>query len=141
MPTKRSLEALRLNQSNPSWTLVHIGQEMGLTRERGRQLLASEGIHIRHKKGHHSPRYTCPKCGGQKSEGGKLCRRCSYKQRFPVYPRLHSECICRWCGRQFPHKVRKTSPGTFCSKRCQGLRLGKYVKHFKYDYEMVYQKS
>lgn len=122
---KRALEALKIHLVNPTWTLVEIGREMGLSRERVRQLLAQSGIRIGHKKGHRSLNYVCPQCGKPKNKSSKLCQPCSYSNRFPAYPIPLEEKVCRNCGKHFKTKVFKTSPGTYCSKRCWGADMGR----------------
>ena len=110
-------------EEHPDWTLTEIGLQLGVGRERTRQLLLVEGISIRdRKKVQYEIDRMCPTCGGIKKPESKVCINC-YKSEHNV------TCVCEVCGEEFVrYKSQAIREGgnfpRFCSRVCQGTWLG-----------------
>ena len=111
---------------NPCATLQQIADKYDITRERVRQVLASEGRATKAIR-LPNPNYICPYCGGVKSWVSAQCENCQEAERAKV---RWVTLICDQCGGTFERrqsevliraKLRGYQGRIFCSKRCQGV--------------------
>ena len=120
-----------IRATNPCLSMLKIGKQVGISRERVRQILKSEKM--RTKIPTKSKTYTCAVCGKKFSLSpsdiirgctGLCCsRQCRTKYCAITF-------ICEVCGREFTcpqsevlyHARNPNGPkrGRFCSKQCQG---------------------
>jgi len=120
-------EVLKLRQNNPCFTLQTIGDIVGLTKERVRQLLKHANLNTKSFKGISF----CINCGCEIKGNNRLTRlfcskQCRYQyNEIPLY--------CDTCGKLFyrqKHIVaaasRKGYKHNFCSQHCKGVHLGTY---------------
>ena len=109
----RRLQELKGEDNLAPWrTFTRIGQEVGYSRERIRQIAVKEDIYPRPFK----KDLTCIDCGGPVSGDNLRCFSCSLK--FRNLP----NCRCDWCGLPL-HRTEKQDHN-FCSEACQGYWLG-----------------
>lgn len=158
-------KVLNMRRLNACATLVEIGEKYGVSRERVRQILASEG-----KETHHYVKgrtFICNNCGvsyqthtkrGEKGHYSKLyCQGCKGKvtRKIPV--------SCDVCGtityRYAAHILNKQTVNGkvrerfFCGSRCKGLWVGEHYgftahpenslagrKERIHDWDAIYQK-
>lgn len=120
-------EAIRLRQENPTWTLQQIGDVVGVSRERVRQVLKKNSIQTIH----YIEKPYCKNCGNPAKPRRKFCGpKCRYD-----YGQV--EIVCIVCGVK---KQRSTAwynrmlkdpsytgngSRVFCSKKCFGYYAGK----------------
>lgn len=126
-------EIIKLRKESPCLTLQRIGDKVGLSQERVRQVLSSESLPTRriYRMG------KCPNCG-------ELFKRYSHHRKDQVKIFCSPECrhsygigtfICDTCGKIFTRSIvcvvhnlvnyQTNDHHIFCSKQCQGRHLGK----------------
>ena len=125
-------KVLALQTEHPLWTMADIAYEVGVSRERVRQIFKKNGLtsiftrtHPLHRQAY--PRNTCPTCGGPKSYNAKLCPTCSGVWQV--------ELTCSECGKTFwrdellQKKRDKRNPNhgqvAYCGNVCQGKAVGR----------------
>ena len=109
----RRLQELKGQDNLVPWrTFTRIGQEVGYSRERVRQIAVKEDIYPRPFK----KDLTCIDCGEPVSGNNLRCQSCSLK--FRSLP----NCRCDWCGLPLYRNTKQNH--NFCSKACQGYWLG-----------------
>lgn len=107
----------------PSGTLTAIGDEIGLTRERVRQLMKQDKRFI---PLHGRDRF-CPYCGIKFNKGDPRMTYCSIRCRklFHFY-KYHTLGICEECGLGFLNPTNRSHIHKgFCDKICFGKHIGK----------------
>lgn len=142
-------KVVRIRQSNPCATLEKIGQQVGITHERVRQILYEAELPT---KRYYQPSqlYECLNCR-KPTPNKKYCsKECRYEHTHPLV-----ECdICHQLFRRRHTDLFNPSSGThnhyFCSKSCQGRWLAKNYgwrkgvknegKPRKYDYDLIWNK-
>ena len=133
--------AIKLRQKNPCMTLQAIGDKCGVSRERVRQLLISEGIETKHIDTR--TKYYCSRCGDRifdpytRNKGTKipkkLCHSCSYEWH-------HVKVVCSVCKKIFIIKTsdliartaKAKSERITCSVACRNIAKTKYDHLFKH---------
>jgi hypothetical protein len=120
-------KVIELRRASPCATLQEIGDKVGLSRERVRQILAKEELSTNHCVVNRD----CSECGKHIRSNNKtgMCDDCLYKMNaIPLV------CSNENCGKLFYRRkyiilrnVRRY-PGkyVFCSKKCQGEHLSKH---------------
>ena len=119
---------LALRLANPQLRMVEIASQIGVSRERVRQILKRAGLPTKFL--FDPPQ--CKSCGqplpGNIRKSG-LCLRCLIASR---HPRVYTTFICEICGRPFERRmgeVKRAQEHGFrirwCSKACQGKALSK----------------
>ena len=137
---KRS-KVVRLRQKNPCYSLQDIGNVAGLSRERVRQILSQEGVETKLIL---PKNLICPQClihfhtSDSEIKNGKVF--CSTKC---IHDFAWGTFSCDECGKLFErkkvevvnnHKNYETNNHhIFCSRRCQGIWLGKHHGFQKND--------
>ncbi len=120
-----------LIRKNPDQTLQELGDQVGVTRERVRQLIMINGIQGRTKfsLGPRGPMLAvetlhgrCGECSYALNQWG-VCKRCRPRRVLKEKLRL----LCYGCGKIFlrPEYLQR-SKMTFCSKICFGRYAGKH---------------
>lgn len=104
-------------------TQTQIARAVGVSRERVRQILKTEGIAFGRYWGR--PKPTCPSCGKPMSYTSKSCRKCWEASRRVIL-------VCEMCGKSFSRKNSDINRAKkhgykhiWCSKHCQGIWAGK----------------
>lgn len=115
-------KGIRLREEHPDWSAARIGRELGVSRERIRQVLAEARMRTGRQ-----PVWCCVVCGVKTAYGIKHCK--IHKQRAAIIT-----LVCFQCGILFPrtlNQVKTRARGTqyrttnvFCSKRCYGVHAG-----------------
>jgi predicted Zn-ribbon and HTH transcriptional regulator len=114
-------KVIELRKSTPCLTLKEVGDKLGVTGERVRQILKKAEMPTYH---YFIKRY-CSKCGARidKNNQSNLCRKCKIGQnKVPL--------VCDQCGNLFyrePRDVlRRSQPhtGYYCSRQCYGKHFG-----------------
>lgn len=114
-------KAIELRKATPCLTLQEVGDKLGVSRERVRQLLNRAELPTMHYK----VTNRCSKCGVEvpKSNRSGLCKECKEEShRVPL--------ICDQCGELFyrgQHQVISQSQphtGYYCSRQCYGKYFG-----------------
>jgi DNA-directed RNA polymerase subunit RPC12/RpoP len=131
---------IKLREKSPCMTLQAIGDRCGVSRERVRQILKSEGMETKHFDTR--VKYYCTRCGKRildpytRNNGAKtprkLCLLCSHEVH-------HVKVICSICGKDFEIKTsalldrvnRAKGGGLYCSVACSGKAKAKYDHLFK----------
>lgn len=120
---------LDLAKSHKHHSMVGIAEEVGVSRERVRQILRSENIADYTSKTRFKKPHYCSKCGNvilvNNGRYAKLCVDCRHMVNPVTWP-------CDYCGcpvtRKYYHRKRfkngELSGLVFCNKQCQGLWLG-----------------
>ncbi len=122
-----AIKVIGIRESNPCATLQQVGDEVGITKERVRQILVSSSLPTRH---YTVPKlFSCLNCG-KPTYNKKYCRKqCWYEYTHPLL-------TCDTCGTLFRRGQsqiisRANRPvykgGIFCSRKCIG----------KYEYNQV----
>ncbi len=126
-------QACQLRRDNPAMTLDAIGKQVGVSRERIRQLLKKAGLET-HSTGNH--RRAWRPCA---MECGRLTLRtyCSRKCSAAAYHlRMSTVLTCTQCGKEFLRQNalirtraknylgKYTTTNVFCNKVCQGRYVG-----------------
>ncbi len=115
-------DLISLKKKFPCYTLQQIGNEYGITKERVRQILSSEGVDTTL----YNPKKICQKCGGKKEKGQrKYCKKCADELQY-----IHIRCEkCHRLFRRSVHYVIYNNPEhMFCSNKCRGS----YVKNSRH---------
>lgn len=113
---------IQLRAANPEMRASHIAKEIGITRERVRQILNDLGLPTRVGLRPFEP---CLYCGKPRKWTRMYCsRECAWESKY-IYLK------CMQCGNDFKrreklhsHNVRKGSNYTFCGKSCFGRYFG-----------------
>jgi len=128
---QRRKKIVALRQSDPKMTLQAIGndKEVGLSRERVRQILNDEGLPSSGIDARRIIRY-CIQCG--KELKGKIKSFCN-KDCISAYH--NNTFVCEACGKTFTrpksYNIRKgvlQSPIRFCNRKCLGAWMGRQNK-------------
>lgn len=100
---------------------AEVAKEVGLSRERVRQILSRAGL-MGEYRGAHPVKAVCPRCGGKKSPGVEMCASCKKKGN-----RVEVECGNPGCGKKMVvtknHIEGKQPNGQkrkyfFCCRKC-----------------------
>ena len=131
---------IKLRKRNPCMTLQDIGDKCGVTKERVRQILQSEGMETKHID--NRTKYYCSRCGKRifgpyiRNDGikmpRKLCNTC-YDEWH------HVKVTCSVCGKEFEIKTgvlmarlrRSKSKEIICSIACRNKAKCKYDHLFR----------
>ena len=114
--------ALELRKTTPCLTLQEVGDKLGVTRERARQLLKAGEMPTKHY--HYNSKCHCAKCGKKlkvPSQSG-LCHDCWATPLVPL--------ICDQCGVLFYRRQAQVlnpcqpHTGYYCSRQCYGKYFG-----------------
>lgn len=126
--------AVALRQAHPEWTATAIAYQLGISRERVRQLLTRESLRTRAMTRASNPP-VCQACGkalypyAKRRLRGNICATC-WKKAVTV-PRV---CQNPACGKEFLFPLARLlnskvnanyRPGRFCSHACAGVEIGK----------------
>lgn len=124
-------EVCTLRQQNPCLTLIEIGDQLGVTRERVRQILKKEGMSTRALYVPKYGRFSCVVCDKvfvpERATSTRLY--CSVQcQKEAAMITLS----CDWCGNLFKRPIYKEKPtlarhpgkNVFCNKHCYGSWFG-----------------
>lgn len=106
-------------------TLQSVADALGLTKERVRQCCVLHGVPTKNSRyGSSKIESICPQCGGKKSPGGKLCRKCHHINNT-------TELTCKMCGTKFRRKnstlkkdMKNGKDEFFCTTQCWGKYVG-----------------
>ena len=125
-------DVIALKTQHPKITLQEIGDKVGCTKERVRQILKKHGIGTswETKRGFARPSH-CSQCPNEfdtvhyKLKG--ICRECSNKEKAKGYDAIRKMVTCPNCKTTF--QIRKKDPRViyaapndpFCSYRCSAL--------------------
>ena len=127
--------AIKLREKSPCMTLQAIGDKCGVSKERVRQILQSEGMETKHLDT--KTKYYCSRCGKRikgtstRKDGTKvprqLCQNC-YDEWH------HTKVTCSVCGKEFEMRTgvlmtrlrRSKSKQIICSSACRGKAKCKY---------------
>ena len=144
--TKRAEVLALVVQSGDSVSLAGIGRQVGLSRERVRQIARKEGFAARSRG--EQRELVCHECGkiftvrsSRIEQGRRFCsRECAYKVQRPRVERVTFRCEV--CGQTYTRKASEVKRGTrFCSRRCQGRWLTTILPrergHFKQALERL----
>ena len=121
-------QVLALRLGNPQLRMVEIASQIGISRERVRQILKRAGQPTNLFSG---PRH-CPSCGktlSYKIRKSGLCLACLTASR---HSQVYKTFICEICGQPFERRMSEVRAARkygrrirWCSHRCQGKDLGK----------------
>jgi DNA-directed RNA polymerase subunit RPC12/RpoP len=132
--------AIKLREKSPCMTLQAIGDKCGVSKERVRQILQSEGMETKHLDT--KTKYYCSRCGKRikgtstRKDGTKvprqLCQNC-YDEWH------HTKVTCSVCGKEFEMRTgvlmtrlrRSKSKQIICSSACRGKAKCKYDHLFR----------
>lgn len=120
-PITTKSEAARLRLLNPTWHLKAIAKELGVSRERIRQVLTQQGLPTSHLKleQYRAPRCVCGRVlalPSRKATG--LCRECDLVK-----------VTCQQCGTErIVTRHRAQNKQYFCDRHCFGRWIGKHRK-------------
>jgi len=108
-------DLVSFKKRNPCYNLSHIGDKFGLTKERVRQILSSEGIDTTL----YNPKKMCRQCGDRKEEGQRLyCKKCADDRKY-------ISVRCPQCHRLFRREayyvIYYNPDHMFCTRNCQSL--------------------
>lgn len=112
--TARDQRVIDYRQANPCSTGTQIGQALGISRERARQIVVKNGLWHGHIKKQHE----CRNCGKPVYHKRMFCnRKCQYEY-------LHVQIVCDNCGTIFRRLAsdilyRLGEQHLFCSKKCR----------------------
>ena len=125
MATVRDL-VIQKRIANPYATTPQIASEVGVTKERVRQILVSENLPTRYRK----PSYVCNNCGNKFPFNSRKSRLfCSSECRKEYY---QATLRCDACGKLFTlgysvlkTRVKSASQHFYCSLACKGAVIGR----------------
>jgi biotin operon repressor/endogenous inhibitor of DNA gyrase (YacG/DUF329 family) len=133
--SENRLSVLKIREDNPCATLQTVAVQIGVTRERVRQILKTENkptFHWRQK-------YICLNCGREMTRRRIFCSR----ECRSAYQKILVSCdncgqLYKKSARRLITSIKRGHEYTFCSKKCTGLYLGSHAKraHRKYDYNI-----
>lgn len=144
----RAEKAIAIRQANPCATLQQIGDKLNITREGVRQLLKARGIET--KSYRQRQLYECLNCGAP-TRNRMFCDRECRKQygQIPIECEVCHKIFYRWRSQIIPYGIKKREH-MFCSKKCQGVWLGKShggsssnssgIKTRRYDYDAIMEQ-
>lgn len=121
-------KVLAMRKVTPCISMQEIGEKLGITRERVRQILKSAGQPTKH----YVARHMCAGCGRKLQSNNKsgYCQKCSKERnRIPLvcdecstlFYRTKAEVLNRAKQNGYEGKV-------FCSKHCQGVNLARIAR-------------
>lgn len=115
---KVSVKAIvKMREKFPCYTLQRIGDEFGVTRERIRQILSSEGRETKSLQ-RLTPR-RCQRCGAKISTNRLHCKKCQYELH-------HVQLECGYCGKLFWRRVSEVLHYSFID----GLEIKNARQHY-----------
>ncbi|MBI4288042.1 MAG: hypothetical protein HY671_06410 [Chloroflexi bacterium] len=123
--SSRRVAELRLQ--SPDMPGAEIARQLGISRERVRQILAKRRLPTRVKW---APKNRCSRCNARLRDRTKtgLCLRCLKERR---HMEGHTKLVCEVCGVSFERRASRVRAQakrgyvhTFCGKVCQGRWLG-----------------
>jgi hypothetical protein len=126
---------ISLRKSNPDMTLIEIGNEIGITKERVRQILASEHLETRSTNRIPAPMPLCKQCGmpvpyRKRIFCSAICHR----------PASRVTVNCHYCGKEMSlmasvYKSRSdSSKYIHCSRTCRdNSRRGQPMKRYEHE--------
>lgn len=92
---ERSKEISDYRANHKEYSLQHVANDLGITKESVRVCCLYHGVPTRNIRfGISKIESICPQCGGIKSAGGKVCRKCHYMNNS-------TELTCATCGTKF----------------------------------------
>ena len=117
-------QVIALRKEHPEWRLGDIGDVVGITRERVRQILRTEGLPTR------QPRTLCAWCSIPIKKAHKYCSRAHrHAASLAAY-------TCELCGRVFFRNKKQVDKhrekffaARWCSNQCQGTYIGQLKGH------------
>lgn len=110
--------------ANPVQTLKQVGDPIGISKERVRQIIQEEGFHrVTPERPNNAP--NCSSCGKRRK---KLIYKRSICSICNPNPARRITLTCGECGTKFqrPTKQVKSKGLSFCNKFCQGRYLAKH---------------
>jgi hypothetical protein len=123
-------QVINIREKNLCATLQTIGDKVGVSRERVRQILDSENKPTRHWK----PKHYCQRCGKELvpiHSNSSVCRNkyCSKECKTPII-----QVTCSNCRKLFPKREMEVIWWTnsenrqffFCSNKCRGIYSGEH---------------
>lgn len=127
---ERRKSIILLRVEHPEWVLREIGEAVGVTRERVRQILNQHNLPTKAYRRFKYGFDECPRCGGTKRVKGETCKPCRQEIRPPWVT-----LTCIVCGNDFErigaeHRAAiKNYPShgekVFCGRECLGSYAGK----------------
>ncbi len=122
----RTQAIIEIRKSNPCATLKQIGDKIGVTRERVRQILNENRLPTIHWK----QKYLCIVCGSEIKERNRKWKHSAFCSVECGKKYHHPTLICDQCGKAFTRQLSyilrtKNDAGTFCSRQCYGKWLGR----------------
>ena len=122
-----------LRQSNPGMTLIEIGEEVGVTRERVRQILASENLETRSTARIPIPMPPCRRCGNFVPYRKRI-----FCSSICQHPTGRTIVMCHSCGKEISlmtsiYKTRQARAAHIhCSRTCRdNSRRGHPIKQYE----------
>ena len=126
---------IALRKHNPDMTLIEIGNEIGITRERVRQILVSEQLETRSTSQIPRPMPLCKRCGISVPY-----RRRTFCSAICQHPAGRVVVNCRYCGKEISlmasiYKSRSDrSKYIHCSRTCRdNSRRGQSMKGYGHE--------
>lgn len=123
------LKVVEMRIQHPDWSLEIMGEKLGITRERVRQILKAHNIPTRRYLTLKQRGLECPRCLGEKKKVQEICTPC-YRIEKPNYYTL----TCIVCSKEFQRKgsthrrAMEYYPGkgeiVFCGRKCFGHYAG-----------------
>jgi len=110
-----TLEVQQMRQNNPNIKAIDMAREIGVTRERVRQVLKSLELSTNFRR-----KWFCRDCGKRVARYATRCKACYIESRYTFY-------TCEECGatkRIYIADLKRLHP-RFCSQKCQGKWLGR----------------
>ena len=117
-------EAVKLRNDTPCLTLQQIGDKLGITRERVRQILLNQGKDTKHYI--HKNIYECLECGTTIMGNSHYFCSNTCRNKYKNIP-----LICEQCGilfyrteAQLLHSIKRGQKHIYCSRKCFGHVIG-----------------
>lgn len=114
-PSYAVIETQRMRQDNPTAKAIDMARDIGVSRERVRQILTSLSLPTSFRR-----HWFCKDCGKRVASYAIRCRECYTKSRYTYY-------TCEECGsikRIRISDLKRLHP-RFCSRKCQGKWFGR----------------
>lgn len=111
----------------PHGLLAIIARELGVSRERVRQIAKKEGYVMPRRVVKMNRNRVCDVCGKKfysKAKKKRCSEKCSLIHRKKAY---YTTSQCKWCGKEIEYLRSKKGSGRerkYCSKKCQGKYIG-----------------